>query len=131
MVQQDWRHLGNTGIQVQSLAQHSGLRMWRCCSCGIGRNCSFDVIPGPGTPYGVGQPKKGEKNDITISVPIRCYRGGPSTLRLCWPTKLGGFGLGVTLELQLPAYTTAAATWDPSLICNYTIAHGNARSLTY
>ena len=27
-------------------------------------------------------------------------------------------GLGVELELQLPAYTTAAATLDPSHICN-------------
>ena len=26
--------------------------------------------------------------------------------------------VGVKLELQLPAYTTATATWDPSHICN-------------
>ena len=26
--------------------------------------------------------------------------------------------LGLKLELQLPAYTTAIATWDPSLVCN-------------
>ena len=26
--------------------------------------------------------------------------------------------LGVKLELQLPAYTTATTTWDPSHICN-------------
>ena len=25
--------------------------------------------------------------------------------------------LGVQLELQLPAYTTATATWDPSQVC--------------
>ena len=27
-------------------------------------------------------------------------------------------GLGVKSELQLPVYTTARATWDPSCICN-------------
>ena len=26
--------------------------------------------------------------------------------------------LGVELELQLPAYTTATATWDPSRTCD-------------
>ena len=26
--------------------------------------------------------------------------------------------LGVQLELQLPVYTTATATWDPSHICD-------------
>ena len=26
--------------------------------------------------------------------------------------------LGVKLELQLPAYVTATATWDPSHVCN-------------
>ena len=26
--------------------------------------------------------------------------------------------LGIELELQLPAYTTATATWDPSRVCN-------------
>ena len=26
--------------------------------------------------------------------------------------------LGVELELQLPAYATATATWDPSYVCN-------------
>ena len=30
--------------------------------------------------------------------------------------------LGVELELQLPAYATAAAMPDPSQICNYTTA---------
>ena len=36
--------------------------------------------------------------------------------------------LGVELELQLPAYTTAAATPDPSQVCEL---HGNARTLTH
>ena len=41
--------------------------------------------------------------------------------------------LGVELELQLPAYTTAIATAMPDLshVRDYTTAHGNARSLTH
>ena len=35
--------------------------------------------------------------------------------------------LGVKLELQLPAYTTATAMWD----LTYTRAQGNARSLIH
>ena len=58
-----------------------------------------------------------------------------------WPTFFGRGGLhlrhmevprlGIKSELQLPAYTTATATRDPSHICNLTIAHGNTRSLTH
>ena len=33
--------------------------------------------------------------------------------------------LGVKLELQLPAYITATATWDPSSIFDHTTAHSN------
>ena len=36
--------------------------------------------------------------------------------------------LGVKAELQLPAYTTAIATQDPSRVCNLTIAQGNIGS---
>ena len=37
--------------------------------------------------------------------------------------------LGVNLELQLPAYTTATAMWDPATYAAYTTAQGNAGSL--
>ena len=39
--------------------------------------------------------------------------------------------LGVELELQLPAYDAATATWDPSTSANYTTAHSNTGSLTH
>ena len=40
--------------------------------------------------------------------------------------------LGVQLELQLPAYTTATATQGPSCICDlHHTAHDNAGSLTH
>ena len=35
-----------------------------------------------------------------------------------WLQHMEGPRLGVELELQLPAYTTATATWDPSCICD-------------
>ena len=38
---------------------------------------------------------------------------------------------GVQLELQLPGYTTATATPDPSVSATYTTARGNAGSLTH
>ena len=34
------------------------------------------------------------------------------------PAGYGGSRLEVESELQLPAYTTATATWDPSCICD-------------
>ena len=36
--------------------------------------------------------------------------------------------LGAELELQLWAYTTAPATWDPNASVTHTTAHRNARS---
>ena len=56
MVPGDRQHFGSAGTQVRSPAQHSGLRIWRCCSLGLGRDCSSDLIPGPGTPYAAGWP---------------------------------------------------------------------------
>ena len=62
MVQQDLRYLGITGTQVGSPAWNSGLRIRHCHSCSLGQNCSSDLIPGPGIPFAVGQPKmRGEK----------------------------------------------------------------------
>ena len=40
--------------------------------------------------------------------------------------------LGVESKLQLPAYTTATATWDLSHVAvTYNTAQGNAGSLTH
>jgi len=41
------------------------------------------------------------------------------------------FRLGVKLEMQLPAYTTATATPDLSHFVTYTTIHSNAGSLTH
>ena len=35
--------------QVQSLACPSGLRIWPCCSCGVGHSCSLYSVPSLGT----------------------------------------------------------------------------------
>ena len=38
-----------------------------CChSCGVSRNCGSDLIPGPGTPYAGGRPKKKKKKRIYL-----------------------------------------------------------------
>ena len=37
--------------------------------------------------------------------------------------------LGVESELQLPAYTTAIATWDPSLVCDLHLGSQQGRIL--
>ena len=39
-----------------------------------------------------------------------------------WPAAYGSSSLGVKSELQLPAYSTAIAKWDPSHICD--LHHG-------
>ena len=60
-VQGDQQHLCSAGTQVQSLVQHGGLRIWPCCSYGVGHHSGLDLIPGLGIPYAVEQPKKEKK----------------------------------------------------------------------
>ena len=57
VAQQDGQCLGSTGMQVRSLARHSGLRIPCCCSCGLVHTSGLDLFPGLRTPYAVGQPK--------------------------------------------------------------------------
>ena len=45
---------------IPSPAQLSS-RIQCCCSCGLGHKCSLDLLPGPETPYAMGQPKKKKK----------------------------------------------------------------------
>ena len=61
MAQWDRHCLGSTGTQVQSLTQHSGLRIWCCRSHGLGYSYGLDLIPGRRTPYATEQPKKKKK----------------------------------------------------------------------
>ena len=65
MLQRNWQHIGSTGTQVHSPAQHSGLRIWHCRSCGLGRNCAWALIPSLGTPYAMsGQKRKINKLEL-------------------------------------------------------------------
>ena len=61
VTQQDRRHHGSAGMQVRTLAWHSGLRIRNCCSCTLGHKYNSDLIPGLVIPYAAGQPKKREK----------------------------------------------------------------------
>ena len=58
VVQGDQLCLGSAGLHVQSLAPHSGLRIWLGCGCGS------DLIPGPGTPCNSGQPNKHKTKQV-------------------------------------------------------------------
>ena len=66
VVQWNQRHLGSTGTPVPSPAWHSKLKIQCCLSCGLGCSNSSDLIPGLGTPYVAGQPKKKKKKKILM-----------------------------------------------------------------
>ena len=63
MVLWDWQHLGSTGTQVRSLAWHSGLRIWCCCSCSLCCSGGSNLIPGLELhmPWGSQKEKKKKK----------------------------------------------------------------------
>ena len=63
VAQWDRWHLWIPGMQVQSPAWHSGLRIGGCCSCGVGCNCGSALIPGPETPYVLGPSKKKQTSE--------------------------------------------------------------------
>ena len=63
VAQQDQQRPWSAGTQVQSLAWHSILRIWHCCTCSIGCIWSSDLITGPGIPYPMGQTKKETHTD--------------------------------------------------------------------
>ena len=55
--------------QGQELGQefllwHSGLRIWHCCSCGLGHSCTLDLTPGLGTSICYGCKKKKIINNL-------------------------------------------------------------------
>ena len=55
---------------VQSPTWHNELRIQCCHSCGIGCNYGSDLIPGPGTPYATGCPKRKRKKDSLSDIQI-------------------------------------------------------------
>ena len=58
--------LWSSGMQVQSPAWHSGLRIWHCCSFSLILNSSLDLIPGPGSACAEGWPKMKTKQQKKI-----------------------------------------------------------------
>ena len=69
------------GTQVQSLAQHNGLRIQHCHSCGIGYNSSSDSIPGPRTSYAMGQKTKmGVREEDEKENVFHCFLSASVTL---------------------------------------------------
>ena len=60
--------------------------------------------------YGIGL--KGEREKESFVVVVVVVFLGP------YPQHMEVPRIGVESGLQLPAYTTATATWDPSLVCD-------------
>ena len=101
----------------------SRLRIQYFHCCGSGYSCGMGSTPGLGTftYHGHSQKQTNKKTEIKIyrvlhTIPIFifilfCFLG----LR---PRHMEVSRLGVGSELQLVAYATATATWNPSLICN-------------
>ena len=78
MVQTDWQHLGNTGMQVRSLTGHSGLRIWHYRSCSLGLDCGSDLIHSPGMDMDMlwgGQKREKKKGGRSCDVTGRKYAG--------------------------------------------------------
>lgn len=62
VVQQDWWRLWSSGMQVPYMAQHSGLRIWCCCSCSVPCNCSSIWSLAWELPCAMGWPQENPKN---------------------------------------------------------------------
>ena len=58
--------LGAAKLWFRSLAQHSGLGIQRCHSCGLGHDYGSDLIPGLGALCAVGQSKKRKTKEILL-----------------------------------------------------------------
>ena len=76
-----WRHriggiLGALGHRFDPQPWHSGLRIWRYLSGSLGCDCSLGVIPGLGTPYAAGWPKKFRKRKEGSKKEIGIYKFG-------------------------------------------------------
>lgn len=97
MAQQDLRYCWSTGMQVQSLAQYSGLRIWCCYYSGSGHSCGVGSVPGlrTATCHSHGQKKK-----ITKSY-LKKYIPHDSELILTLSDRLKSPWLTLAIELSL------------------------------
>ena len=87
VTQQNWQHHCSTETQVRSLAQHSRLRVWHCCSWGVGRNYGQDLIPDPHAPYTSEEKKKSPTvaaQVSTLGTSACCWCGQKKNLNNLW-----------------------------------------------
>ena len=89
MAQRGQWHLWSTGTQVGSPAGPGGVRGGYCCS--LGGSFGLDVIPGLGTPYDSGWPKKRKKKSMRMDLSDTCKgrTAGIGWLLGCWGVKSG------------------------------------------
>ena len=129
MVQQDRQCLWSTGVHIGSPARHSVLRIWRCCSCSVGCNCVLDLILAQELymPWD-GQKRNKKVKNFFFFFFFGCWGCSQVDYNLFFffffvflgllPRHMEVPRLGVQSELQLLAYTTAAAAWDLSKVCD-------------
>ena len=67
-------------LLFQTPTGYSGLKIWQCCSCGIGRRCSSDLIPGLGSFHmlWVRQQREKQKQKTTGSYEVGLTRKKPN-----------------------------------------------------
>ena len=66
-------------MQVQSWVQHSGLRIWHCCSFGLGLDCSSDLFSWPGSSICCGVARNGGEGKGSLAEGLYWQEGiGPA-----------------------------------------------------
>ena len=98
VAQQDQQCLWSAGMQVRIPAQHSGLRIWRCCTCSVGCNCGSHLIPDPGTLYASGDPRKKKKEKNIQGGAKGLWPRGKGDASRCGGTQQGRSSPGTDLS---------------------------------
>ena len=116
--------------------------IWYCPSCGIGHNCSSDLVPGLQNCICHGVAKKGKKEKRKKMAELPSFSCGIILthttsffffllLFMAAPAAHGSSQPRDKVRAAAVAYTTATATPDLSLICDLSHILGNTRSLTH
>ena len=96
MAQWDQLRLWGTGT-LRSLAQGSGLKDLCYRSCSLGHSHGWDLIPGQGTAYAAGRPKK-KKKRLVFRVPWWLSGIKVRRCHCCGSDHCGGVGSGTLIQ---------------------------------
>ena len=111
--------LGALGCRFHTrfLAWHSGLRIQHCRSCSSSCSCSLELIPGLGTPYAAGWPKK-KKIKLFHIYKLICICTIYIVEIMYIICSTSYYIYISTYRLIAGVFQSAIATWDPSHICS-------------